>query len=127
VPPDGKRAYRPQARAGARAPLVRFEGPAGEELPTTDLFETEFVLLAGAGSGWRAASEMVASRGVPICCLEVGVDLLGADEQWSRAYEIRSGGAVLVRPDGHVALHVATGPLDPAATLAEAFEQILGD
>jgi 2-polyprenyl-6-methoxyphenol hydroxylase-like FAD-dependent oxidoreductase len=124
--PDGRHPYRPEAHPGARAPLARLTRPGGGEAWTTDLFETGFVLLADADQGWAEATGAVASRGVPIGCLEIGRDLFDEDGEWARTYGVRAGGAVLVRPDGHVALRCSERPTNPTATLLEAFEQIRG-
>jgi 2-polyprenyl-6-methoxyphenol hydroxylase-like FAD-dependent oxidoreductase len=125
VPPDGREAFTPRAVAGARAPLVRLQRPRNGTVATTDLFEREFVLLADATGGWPDAVDVVRSGGVPIRCIEIGDDLLDPDGAWRRMYEIELGGAVLVRPDGHVAFRCPRRPDGPTQTLVTTMRDIL--
>jgi putative polyketide hydroxylase len=121
--------YVPTARPGSRAPHV-WLWRDGQRLSTLDLFDSGFVLLTGAtGEAWRLAGQQVAERlGVPIHYYTVGpngtlIDTAGA---WQNLYGIRPDGAVLVRPDGHVAWRSATAGADPAARLETAFRRIVG-
>jgi hypothetical protein len=73
------------------------------------------VLLTGpGGAAWRAAAP-------------AGIDVHRIDEPgWAEVYGTRPDGAVLVRPDGHVAWRCA-GPPETATTgLAEAVGAVLG-
>jgi len=45
---------------------------------------------------------------------------------WSRIREVEESGALLVRPDKHVAWRATSLPADPAAALREALAGILG-
>lgn len=115
----------PLVRVGARLPLVRMKRPDGSALATTDLFEREFVLLANGSASWQDATSRIAREGVPITCLEMGRELVDPNGSWSTTSETRAGGAILVRPDGHVALRCRTVPEDPDAMLVAAMETIL--
>jgi 2-polyprenyl-6-methoxyphenol hydroxylase-like FAD-dependent oxidoreductase len=114
-----------EAEVGARLPLVRLTRPDGTEVGTTDLFERDFAVLANNTHAWRGAAAAVAGTGVPIQHIEVGADLLDPHNKWSEASGTQTGGAVLVRPDGHVAYRSVECPEDPVGTLMDAFTTIL--
>jgi hypothetical protein len=134
VIPDGSRPpavadsysdYVPSATPGARAPHVWLGAPAAR-LSTLDLFGTAFTLLAAPGGGaWcSAAAEVERELGVPIdryCIGGPGLRDLGG---FADAYGLGQHGAVLVRPDGHVAWRSATGP-GTGGPLRDAVEHLL--
>ena len=109
--------YVPTARPGARAPHLWFQ-TNGHRTPTHDLIGTGFVLFAGElGAPWRDAARAVsASLGVPLTAYTVGAqaDLGDPDGQWAETFAVEKDGAVLVRPDGHVAWRQRCGISDPA-------------
>jgi FAD binding domain len=96
--------YRQSAAPGCRAPhLWRADGTS-----TIDLFDQRFVLLtAEPGHAWRAAAARCSV--VPVDCHILG------EPQWPDLYGVAADGAVLVRPDGHVAWRSATTSLDSVA------------
>ena len=88
--------YVPSGRPGCRAPHVWVDID-GRRVSTIDLFGRNFVLLIGsAGTQWIAAAQRVPGGGA------LDVHPL-ADPEAARRYGIGPEGAVLVRPDGHVA------------------------
>jgi putative polyketide hydroxylase len=109
VPEDPSR-YDPSTTPGGRAPHAWLER-AGETLSTLDLFGTGFVLLTdAAGQAWIGACEQIASEvdrelGVTLRAYGIGdATALGdRDGNFRRVYALPRGGALLVRPDGHVA------------------------
>jgi putative polyketide hydroxylase len=117
--------YAPCATPGCRAPHV-WLGPPGAARSTLDLIGAGFTLLAADGAGgWPAASAEAADElGVDIDCYVVGSPGLENRGQVGNAYGLDAGGAVLVRPDGHIAWRQARGPADGAA-LTEALRRIL--
>ncbi|HJQ83839.1 MAG TPA: FAD-dependent monooxygenase [Candidatus Binatia bacterium] len=103
--------YVPAARPGARAPHV-WLGPGDERLSTLDLFGAGFTVLTGPeGARWHeAARGAQAELGVPVACYTIGeAGLEDRDGMFLARYGIERDGAVLVRPDGHVAWRVASG------------------
>jgi len=117
--------YSPSATPGARAPHVWLGHPEAR-LSTLDLFGSAFTLLAGPGSdAWcTVAAEVERELGVPIDRYRIegpGLRDLGG---FTEAYGLGKDGAVLVRPDGHVAWRSATGSAI-ATALRESLLQIL--
>jgi putative polyketide hydroxylase len=121
--------YAPSARPGSRAPHVWLER-AGERCSTIDLFGPGFTLLAGRdGQRWIEA----ASRARERFRGKLAVHAIGADGHWTdpsgsfaERYGIGEGGAVLVRPDGHVAFRAADGAeVSPGERLEEALCRVL--
>src|SRR5262249_21283689 len=127
-PPDVADSYSdyvPTATPGARAPHV-WLGDPDARLSTLDLFGSAFTLLAGPeGSAWCAvAAEVERELGVPIDRYQIGGPGLRDLGGFTAAYGLGEGGAVLVRPDGHVAWRRATGPAI-GVVLRGAVEQIV--
>jgi hypothetical protein len=120
--------YAPCARPGARAPHVRLARD-GRRTSTHDLVDLRFTLLAGArGRQWRdAARSAAASLRVPLDALTVGpdADIEDPESQWMGASGMEADGAVLVRPDGHVAWRSPSAALDPAHTIDSSLRAIL--
>ena len=120
--------YAPTARPGSRAPHM-WVWRDEQQISTLDLYDTRFVLLTGpTGQAWRVAGERVAERlGIPIRCYAVGTDgpLTDKTGEWPSLYGVGPDGAVLVRPDGHVAWRTETADADPATRLTGAFCRIL--
>jgi 2-polyprenyl-6-methoxyphenol hydroxylase-like FAD-dependent oxidoreductase len=118
-PPRSSRYYWPADRPGSRFPHVPLEGGTGT---TLDWFDDAFVLVtAEHADDWRAAAERVAAhtrvplvtRTLPGIAREHGCKLGGR-------------GAVLVRPDGHVAWRMAWTAPDPQHEIRTALRQLLG-
>jgi len=96
--------YLQTATPGCRAPHVWLGDPdAG--LSTLDLFGPAFTLLtASEGAAWRTAGDAAASAlRIPIASYTIGGTGLRDRSGFARAYGLESDGAVLIRPDGHVA------------------------
>ena len=108
--------YVPTTLPGSRAPHV-YLTKNGKTISTLDLFEKDFVLLIGSeGEHWRSvASELNKTFPFPLIVYRVAVDgeLVDSGNTWHRIYEITTQGAVLVRPDGHVAWRSITIPDNP--------------
>ncbi len=109
--------YKPSAWPGARAPHAWVISD-GQRRSTIDLVGNGFTLLAGAkGRAWTEAARPL-NNVTPLA--------LGDEEPWRDLYGIDDVGAVLVRPDGHVAWRSTGLAKDPARTLAGALSAIQG-
>jgi hypothetical protein len=120
--------YMPSARPGGRAPHRWLRNSQGDRLSTIDLFGQEFVLFtAGSGDAWHAAAaEITERRGVPVRAVDVapGAEFTVEAGDFAEAFGIGEDGAVLVRPDGHVAFRAPSAEVDPVRTLNHVFDVI---
>jgi len=120
VVPDGTEApprdpelfdYRPVARPGHRLPHAWLDGAAGRVSTHGLLQPGRFLLLTGADAApWLAAAEEARTEfGIELSAHTIGdanstgADYRDVDGDWSAVRGHGEGGAVLVRPDGHVA------------------------
>ena len=120
--------YAPSARPGSRAPHVHLKR-GDEQISTIDLFGPHFVLLAGRdGDAWRRAAHGLGTSSPPLVAFKVGKDgdLSDPDGDWHDAYGVDPDGAVLVRPDGHVAWRSRSGASNPLEVLRGAFDGLSG-
>ena len=113
------------AAPGCRAPHV-WLGRAQARLSTLDLLGPGFTLLAAPqGEAWREqALAAGAALGVQVDAYRIGAAGLADLGGFAEAYGIGAAGAVLVRPDGHVAWRAQGAPGDDQA-LAAVLTQIL--
>lgn len=111
--------YEPVVRPGSRAPHQWLE-PGVCRVSTLDLFGPHFTLLMGLrGERWRLAAGEIAHE------LHVPMRYQAPGGTWAPAYGVEETGAVLVRPDGHVAWRrAAAGPF-AALELRRALSTIL--
>ncbi|UOQ59700.1 FAD-dependent monooxygenase [Leucobacter rhizosphaerae] len=117
------------SRPGSRVPHA-WVAQSGRTISVLDLCRPEqFTLLArNRGAEWIAAAQKVGERlGVPLVAVRIGPgceveDLYGV---WRDVSEIGEGGALLVRPDQHVAWRNAIMASDPEVELERALRQIL--
>jgi 2-polyprenyl-6-methoxyphenol hydroxylase-like FAD-dependent oxidoreductase len=107
--------YQQTAAPGCRAPHLWL----ADGTSTIDLFDQHFVLLtAEPGHAWRDA----AAR-----CPGVPVDShVMTEPRWPGLYGVAPGGAVLVRPDGHVAWRSRTTSTNPVADIQTALTTSTG-
>jgi putative polyketide hydroxylase len=117
--------YIPTAKPGYRAPhLWLHEGD--RRFSSVDLFEKSFVLLAGsAGQAWATAARALGGP-TPVQAFVIGPQGdLQPESDFEGLYGVGPDGAVLVRPDGHVAWRSAGASQTPAAHLRQALDRIL--
>lgn len=105
VIPDGTKAiensptlYMPNARPGSRAPHLWLQGPEGI-ISTIDLFEIDSFTLLTDSDGPLKMNSALSFRTIVI---DKNGDYKDINNDFHKLYGIERGGAVLVRPDGHV-------------------------
>ena len=111
--------YQPSDRPGGRFP--HWWTDLARTHSTLDWFDRDLVLVAGPkADGWLEAARQVSEKtGVPIAIRQLDA----ANESDGVWLGLR--GAVLVRPDGHVAWRMPWLPGDPVAELGNAVNTIL--
>jgi 2,4-dichlorophenol 6-monooxygenase len=126
--------YHPTTRPGHRLPHAWLAEPDGDRVSTHDLTPHDgFALLTGPGSdGWVAAAAAAADKlGVPVRAVRIG-SAAGAEVHtdvegtWAALREVTDEGAVLVRPDNHVAFRAPGVVADPEKALLDALSTVLG-
>ncbi|MEU9272525.1 FAD-dependent monooxygenase [Streptomyces sp. NPDC048251] len=135
--PDGTQApagspmgteYHPTTRPGHRLPHAWLERD-GRRLSTHDLVGATggFALLTGpTGAGWAEAAEQVAEKfSIPLTVARIGAGAEYTGDSWADVREITEDGAVLVRPDNHVAWRSMDAADHPAAVLTQVLSQLM--
>lgn len=122
--------YEPSTWPGARLPHA-WVGDSTHKRSTHDLVPYgEFTLLTGiTGEAWADAAQKAADRlGVPVRTVVIGPgrDVTDLYFDWSRLSGVDEDGAVLVRPDKHVAWRGHCLPADPEAELMSVLTAVLG-
>jgi 2-polyprenyl-6-methoxyphenol hydroxylase-like FAD-dependent oxidoreductase len=111
--------YQPSDRPGSRFPHAWLDLTRSRS--TLDWFDRDFVLVAGPrGEAWLEAAKAVRAR----LDLPLRTEQLDAVDEGSG---LRMGlrGAVLVRPDGHVAWRIPHLPAQPAEELGQVLQKVL--
>ncbi|MFE6664851.1 FAD-dependent monooxygenase [Streptomyces sp. NPDC057697] len=114
-PPLDPSGYHPSGAPGVRAPHARLAGPSGIS-STLDLVGPGFTLItASQDPAWQQQADAAAAAGVPVTVRRLGGGQLSEEHPGSfhQLCGLPPSGAVLVRPDGHIAWRAsspATGP-----------------
>jgi 2,4-dichlorophenol 6-monooxygenase len=118
------REYLPTSRPGARLPHAWVERKS-ERVSTLDLIKPgAFTLLTSTPSKvWADAADRI--DGIPLEQVAIGRDAIDSEGLWARVCEIEPDGALLIRPDQHVAWRATSLPDDPAKELRDALDRIL--
>jgi len=139
VIPDGSQApprdpmgsvYYPTSRPGHRLPHAWLEHQ-GQKLSTHDLTGTgtAFVLITGAqGQDWVSAADVAEKKfGIRIKAVTIadGAEYTDPTGRWNELREIGEDGAILVRPDNHVAWRSAVHAADPTDDLTRTVAALL--
>jgi len=95
--------YVPTGRPGGRAPHVWLQR-GGNPQSTIDLVDGFTLMTGRAGQPWAEAVGRVALKLNLALKAHIigGTQVADAEGVWSKAYGVDDGGAVLVRPDGHI-------------------------
>ncbi len=118
--------YTPHGTPGARAPHFWLEKD-GQRISSLELFLDKFVLLtASDGKVWQDALAAI-NPSVDVVCYSIGDDgLKPEDFDFEATYGVEANGAVLVRPDGHIAFRAKSAVADPAQVLNTAVATVVG-
>lgn len=122
--PSSVREYRPSARPGARLPHAWVTRQGGR-VSSLDLVAAEAFTLIVGRDGTRWIDAATAADSPPLRTVRIGHDVLDPDDTWTKLLALAPDGAILVRPDQHVAWRSATAVANPSAALAEAFATLL--
>jgi 2,4-dichlorophenol 6-monooxygenase len=126
APPNPVRDYVPTSRPGSRLPHAWVE-QGGVRRSMLDLIAADGLTMIAApanGAAWAEGASRCAVA--PLRCLVEGRDFTDPDGHWRRVCEIGSDGALLVRPDQHVAWRATQAPANRTGMLAEAVCEIVG-
>ena len=117
--------YVPHAKPGWRAPHFWLQ-QAERRRSSLELFDEDFVLLVGQqGQAWVEAVSQI-DLNSRIVAYRVGADGdLVPEGDFQALYGIEDDGAVLVRPDGHVAFRSLDAVADPRTVLMAALSTTL--
>ncbi len=121
--------YTPSAEVGRRLPHVLLGGgPGGNGTPVHDLLDpTTFTLITPEpADDWALLAKLAAVAAVPVSVLSLQ-DRPPADPCWLDVLPFAGCRGVLVRPDGHVAAHVAGPDESDVAPVLEAVRAYLRD
>ena len=129
-PRDADLYYAMSTVPGAHLPHA-WVGDAMHRLAMMDLAPySRWTLITGiAGEAWEAAAEKVAREfGLPLSAVVIGPGREVTDlyYDWAKLREVEEAGAVLVRPDKHIAWRSMGLPEDPEGALRAALGTILG-
>ncbi len=125
LPANPVREFVPSSRPGSRLPHGWVQAN-GKRISTLDLIPADRItlLLGPQASAWRAAAANLAT---PLCIKQAGVEFADPDNWWSTTAGLRSGAALLVRPDQHVALRAQQPTGDPQTVLQRGVRACCGE
>ncbi len=119
--------YHPVTRPGSRLPHAVLSRD-GVRVGTHDLVRPGAWTLFCNRASWRSVARAAAKKtDIEIDVVVVGArgDCQDVDGTWARLCEIGAGGAVLARPDTHIAWRSVNSPARPAQALDEAIKAVL--
>lgn len=122
--------YQATTWPGARLPHVWLHTADGRRASTLDLAgKGRFTLFTGiGGSAWVAAAaamEVEFQLGIVVRVIGPRQEWQDFNGDWARAREVTDSGALLVRPDQHVAWRCPSRPTDAVGELRRVLAQLL--
>ncbi|MFJ4798908.1 FAD-dependent monooxygenase [Kitasatospora purpeofusca] len=107
----------PDGVPGSRLPHLRPAGGNGAA-STLDLLGRGFTLLTPApDAAWQRQADLAGAAGLPVTVRPLADDAPGTAGRWTGAFGLPATGAVLVRPDAHIAWRAPRPPADGAELL----------
>jgi len=125
APANEVRDYIPSTHPGSRLPHAWIERD-GERRSTLDLVEPGRFTLLTASDAWAAAGGELGGDVVPLTVAQEGRDWYDPNGTWAVVSGIGDAGALLVRPDQHVAWRATEPGTDPAGELRRAIAGLRG-
>ena len=119
--------YHPITRPGARLPHAVLERD-GVRVGTHKLVRPGGFTLFCSRAAWRSAAIEAATKAsvrIDVVVIGARAEYRDVEGTWARLWQVNAAGAVLVRPDGHVAWRSRDMPLRPADTLVDALSRAL--
>ena len=123
-PENPVREFVPSSRPGSRVPHGWVE-TANTRVSTLDLIRLDRLTLFVGPSG-TAWSDAAGRLGPHLRTLQIGRDLADPADWWTSSAAMHADGALLVRPDQHVAFRAQCSVVDPHAALDRALRAITG-
>ncbi|MEO8604752.1 MAG: FAD-dependent monooxygenase [bacterium] len=124
APDNPVREFRPTSFPGARLPHGWLSN-GGDTCSSLDLIRLDRLTLL-AGPDGRAWLDAARAQQPPLAVVQIGVDVTDPDNWWGAVAGMERDGALLVRPDQHVAFRSRHAPLDAAAQLRRGIAAALG-
>ncbi|WP_326763551.1 FAD-dependent monooxygenase [Streptomyces sp. NBC_01591] len=124
-PPLDASSYHPSGDPGHRAPHTRLNGPSGIS-STLDLIGPDFTLITAAVTpAWQQQADTATAADIPVTVRRLNSGRLREEHpgSFNRLCAMAATGAVLVRPDGHIAWRASSPSACPE--LLQALQRIL--
>jgi len=114
--PNPVRDYAPSTRPGGRLPHA-WVFRKGVRVSTLDLVPPDRYVLVTGSPAWAEAATVLVGGPLPLSVVQVGRDVLDPDRAWEQVSGTGGDGALLVRPDQHVAWRSSGAADDPVDEL----------
>ena len=119
--------YHASTRPGGRLPHAWLESAEGR-IGTHQLVRPDRFCLLCDREDWRLAASHAAEAhrvAIDVVVIGEGSEYRDAGGEWARKRQVEPGGAILVRPDAHIAWRQLKRPADPVVTLERAIGEVL--